>query len=152
MWGEGEEGGGRFQPDVRSGLHGVDQYPGSFVANETREKIVRNLTDEVDDHATICDVCVLRRLARWSDVQGGTADNGSLDFLVDSETWLWIESVSILRTENKKPKVIHKEVKGGPKINCNLKEYQSEFSGEPVRFLGNTSTEGFGEETLRMHT
>ena len=76
-----------------------------------------------------------------------------------------------LRTENKKqnvfdsesrsdlsftvPKdtgVIHREVKGGTKINCYLEEYQSELSGEPVSFLGNTSTERFGEETLRTHT
>ena len=76
-----------------------------------------------------------------------------------------------LRTENKKQnvfdsesrsdssftvhedtEVIHREVRGGTKINCYLKENQSEFSGEPVRILGNTSTEGFGEETLRTHT
>ena len=41
--------------------------------------------------------------------------------------------------------VIQREVKGGTEINC-LPE------GEPVRILGNTSTEGLGGETLRTHT
>ena len=45
--------------------------------------------------------------------------------------------------------VIHREVKGGTEINCYLKENQSEFTGGPVRILGNTSTEGLGKETLR---
>ena len=54
-------------------------------------------------------------------------------------------------TVHKDTEVIDREVKGGTKI-CHLKENQSEFSGEPAGILGNTSTEGFGEETLRMHT
>ena len=46
-------------------------------------------------------------------------------------------------TVQKEIEVIHREVEGGTKINCYLK-------GEPVRILGNTWTEGFGEETLRI--
>ena len=55
-----------------------------------------------------------------------------------------------LRTENRKhsslivqkdTEVIHKEVGGGTEINCFLKEYQSEFSGEPVRILGNKNAQ-----------
>ena len=34
-------------------------------------------------------------------------------------------------TVQKNTEVIHKEVKGGTKINCYLKEYQSEFSETP---------------------
>ena len=45
----------------------------------------------------------------------------------------------------KDTEVIHREVKGGTKINCDLKENQSEFSEK-------TSTEGFDEETLRTYT
>ena len=54
-------------------------------------------------------------------------------------------------TVQKGTEMIHREVKGGTKTNRQLKENQSEFSGE-VRSLGNTSTEGFGEETLTTHT
>ena len=49
----------------------------------------------------------------------------------------------------KDTEVIHREVKGGTEINGYLKENQSEFPGEPVRILGNTSTEGFGEENTQ---
>ena len=42
----------------------------------------------------------------------------------------------------------HREVKGGTEIHCYLKE-QSEFSGEPVIILGNTSIEG---RTWRRNT
>ena len=47
-------------------------------------------------------------------------------------------------TVPKDTEVIPREVKGRTKINCYLKENQSEFSGESVRILGNTSTERFG--------
>ena len=52
----------------------------------------------------------------------------------------------------KDTEVIPREIKGRTKNKRHLKENQSEFSGEPVRILGNTSTEGFGEVPLRMHT
>ena len=55
-------------------------------------------------------------------------------------------------TVQKNTEVIHREVKGGTKTNCYLKENQSEFSEETVRILGNTSTEGFGDEAHKTHT
>ena len=55
-----------------------------------------------------------------------------------------VEYKNLSFTVQKDIEVIHGEVKGGTKVPCYLKE--------PVRILGKTSTEGFGEETLGTQT
>ena len=69
-----------------------------------------------------------------------------------------------LRTENKKQNVFDNESRSDLSVTVQ-KRHRSDsqrswrrngdqlpFSGEPVRILGNTSTERFGVETLRTHT
>ena len=64
----------------------------------------------------------------------------TIDFHV--ETVETVEHKNLSFTVQKDTEAIPREIKGATKINCFLKENQSEFSEK-------TSTEGFGEETLR---